>query len=57
MTNHQKRIPKVKLGCDYCGIETTGRVDTCDGGTAICCRECKKELRHDHDTETGECLL
>lgn len=46
-----------KLSCDYCGKMTTGRVDTCDGGTAVCCRECKKELRHEHDSETGECLI
>lgn len=49
---------KEKKSCEYCGKMTTGKVDACDGGTYPCCRECKSELcYHEHDTETGECLI
>ena len=44
--------------CENCGVETTGKVPTCDGGEYFYCRECKKDVyQHEHDPETGECLL
>lgn len=59
MTVHQIGSTKrEKRQCDYCSNWTTSKdIETCDGGTAVCCMECRKELQHEHDEETGECLL
>lgn len=54
-TKESKR--REKRMCDYCSNWTTSKdIDTCDGGTAVCCMDCREGLRHEHD-ENGECII